>query len=259
MFKPHRLNVDKLHWQRDGRSVLNGIDAELRPGEMLGIIGPNGAGKSSLLRCMSGLEQQYSGAVIIDSNEIRQIQSLSLSKILAFLPQTREVQWPLSVKYLVELGRIPHQGFNRHLSDEDNAAVKMAMKSAEVMHLRDRPANQLSGGELARVLIARMLASQAGILLADEPTAALDPYHQWHVMELFKGHCQSGGSAVVVLHDLNLAQRFCDRLILLQHGRVVAVGAPSEVLRDDLLASVYGICVARSSDGSVISATGRID
>lgn len=258
MSKSYRMQVDKLHWLRDGRSVLNGIDIDLNAGELLGIIGPNGAGKSSLLRCMSGLEQHYTGAVSIDSDEIRHIKAADLAKILAFLPQSRDLQWPLSVKYLVELGRIPHQGFNRHLSDEDRQAVIQAMQSAEVEHLADRPANHLSGGELARVMMARMLASQADILLADEPTAALDPYHQLHVMELFKAHTQRQGSAVVVLHDLNLAQRFCDRLVLMQYGKVVAVGSPNQVLSDELLAKVYGISVSRNTDGEVVYAAGRI-
>jgi iron complex transport system ATP-binding protein len=161
---------------------------------------------------------------------------------MAYLSQEDQVQWPISVQELVALGRYPHRTpWAGGDGPADRAAVEQALRAADVWQLRGRRADQLSGGERARARLARVLAVQAPLILADEPVAALDPRHQLEVMTLLRAHCAAGGGAVVVLHDLTLASRFCDRLLLLDHGLPVAAGPVDAVLTTDNLARVYGV------------------
>jgi iron complex transport system ATP-binding protein len=160
---------------------------------------------------------------------------------MAYLPQNAEAHWPLGVARVIAMGRLPHLSYWQRPGAADREAIDVAVQLTEVEDLLDRVITTLSGGERMRVNLARLLASGAPLLLADEPIASLDPYHQFHVMEIFAQHARSGGTVLVVLHDLGYAARFCDRLVLLDHGKSVAQGAPADVLQPELLRQVYGV------------------
>ena len=251
MSKVPSLVCSNVGWRKSSRSLLDNINLELTESELVAVIGPNGAGKSSLMRAMMGLIPDMQGSVLLDGRELPRIDIKERAKLVAYMPQQQPVAWPLSVQHTVELGRLPHQGFRRRLNSCDVEVVTEAMQMADVAHLAERSVDTLSGGELSRVMIARLFAGRAPIILADEPIASLDPYHQLHIMELLQQHCQRGGSAMVVMHDLTMAARFCQRIVVMQNGRVVGNGAPEEVLSDELLANVYGVKVTRQ-DGMVI-------
>lgn len=251
------MSCHQLSWQIGERALLNDIDLTFHAGELVAIIGPNGAGKSSLLRALMGLQQGVTGQVELNGQVLASVAMSERAKQVAYMAQQSSVVWPLTVKHTVALGRLPHQGFRRRLSDEDRTVIDHAMQQADVAHLSERTIDTLSGGELSRVMIARLFAGQAPLILADEPIAALDPYHQLHVMELLQAHCRREGAALVVMHDLAMAARFCDRVVVMQKGRVVVNGHPREVLSDDLLARVYGVQVKRC-EGEIIPLA-RID
>jgi iron complex transport system ATP-binding protein len=225
----------------DERNILEAVGLQLERRELVGLIGPNGAGKTTLLRVLANLQMPRTGAVLLDGAPLSRIPAQQLARRVAYLAQGAPAHWPLRVDTVVALGRLPHLTWWQQPSAADLAIVERAMVQAEVDQLRERAITTLSGGERMRVLLARIFASEPELILADEPVAALDPYHQLHVMELLREHARGGGAVVAVLHDLNLAARFCDRLILLDRGRLVCAGRADEVLSEENLRSVYGI------------------
>ncbi len=234
-----------------GQPVLHDVDAELRPGEVLGIIGPNGAGKTTLLRVLAGLQKPHQGSVRYDGLTARELGRRALACRVAFLAQDGAAAWPLSVAAVVGLGRLPHRPPFGGESDADRTAVANAMALCDVTALAGRPLGTLSGGEGRRVLLARALAVEAAYLLADEPLAGLDPGHQLETLERLRTVAAAGAGVAVVLHDLSLAARFCDRLLLIHRGLRIAAGAPSEVLDDAMLADVFGVTALRGQrDGA---------
>ena len=256
------VTIRALHLSvRLGRHpAVSGVSAALEPGQLVGIIGPNGAGKSTLIRALLGLVRADGGAVSIDDTPIASLPRKDVARRVAYLPQGQTLHWPLMVERLVALGRMPHLGPLSRLSPEDEAMIDAALARADVLHLKGRIATELSGGERARVLLARALAVGAPALIADEPLAALDPGHQLDVMDLLKGEARAGSLVVTVLHDLGMAARYCDRLLLMDKGRLVADGKPMEVLTEQRLAEVYGISACIEADGEwpLILPTGRI-
>jgi iron complex transport system ATP-binding protein len=224
-----------------GRAVLSEVDVALRHGTLVGLIGPNGAGKTTLLRALAGLVQPEQGRVLLDGKPLDETPRKLRARRIAYLPQGQRVDWPLSVRRLVELGRLPHLEPWASPGGADRAAVEEALRATETEALSERAVTTLSGGERARVLLARCLAGDPGILLADEPVAGLDPYHALKVMELLSQRAAAGMAVLVVLHDLALAVRFCNELVLLSEGHVEASGAPLEVLSPARLARSYGI------------------
>ncbi len=225
------------------RVVLVDIDVTLRPGEVLGLIGPNGAGKTTLLRALASLIPA-SGSILLDGRPLAAHSPAERAQRIGFLPQDGGVAWALPVEALVALGRIPHTGPFRAFNATDRAAVAQALATLELEPLRQRPVTELSGGERARALLARVLAGEPAILLADEPVAGLDPAHQLRVMHELRRLATAGTAVVVVLHDLTLAARFCDRLLLIDRGRRLLDGAPLEVLGTPEAAASYGIRLA---------------
>jgi iron complex transport system ATP-binding protein len=245
------ISCHDLHVTLGRRPVLHGIDATLEGGALIGVIGPNGAGKSTLARTLLGLLAPTRGNVRIDGEDVRHITRGRMARTIAYLPQGQTLHWPLSVERLIALGRLPHLGPFSRIAAADDDAIERAIKLADVGSLRHRIASELSGGERARVLLARALAVEAPALIADEPLASLDPGHQIEVMELLKAQATSGKLVITVLHDLTMAARYCDRLLLLDGGKLVAEGSPSAVLTADRLAQVYGVQAWIGSAGDI--------
>jgi iron complex transport system ATP-binding protein len=232
-------------------TVLQAINVTVRTGEMIGLIGPNGSGKTTLLRILANLRAPDGGTVNYDGRSAADIGVRRLSQQIAYLAQGAEVHWPMQVEMLVGLGRLPYRRPMQGPSAGDRAAIERAMTACDVGAFRNRTMREVSGGERVRVLLARALAVEASLLLADEPIAALDPLHQLQIMELLRGTAREGRGVVVVLHDLALAARYCDRLILLAGGGILAEGKPADVLTDAHVASAYGVEVARGhKDGA---------
>jgi iron complex transport system ATP-binding protein len=243
------IRIEALDVALGDRRVLAGIDTEMTGGGLIGVIGPNGAGKSTLARAMLGLLKPLAGRVRLDGAEVATLRPADRAKAIAYLPQGQTLHWPLSVERLVALGRMPHLAPFSRLSTADTAAIEAAMAATGTLDLRTRDATELSGGERARVMLARALAVEAQALIADEPLASLDPSHQMEMMELLAERARAGTLVVVVLHDLTMAARFCDRLLLLSQGRLMADGSPDTVLTDAALAEVYGITAWRGAAG----------
>ena len=227
-----------------GRYLARDLSLRVAEGELVGFIGPNGAGKSTLVKAIAQL-LPHEGEIRLGGRPLSRVPARERATLLAYLGQDDRVQWPISVADLVALGRHPYRGgWWRGAgapSAADRRAIESAMRATDVWEMRDRSIDTLSGGERARARLARALAVEAPLLLADEPVAALDPRHQLEVMALLRAHCRRGASAIVVLHDLTLASRFCDRLLLLHQGRSVAFGSADEVLTDAHLRLAYGI------------------
>jgi iron complex transport system ATP-binding protein len=235
------LSIRGLGVDLGGRAVLRHIDLDARAGEVIGLLGPNGAGKSTLLRAICRLIPARAGEVALNGRRVDRMGGTERATSFAYLPQGQVLHWPLSVCRLVELGRLPRLGRLSRLGDADRAAVETAMSLADVAHLSERIATSLSGGERARTLLARALAVEAPVLLIDEPTASLDPYYALQVMQVMRRVAQDGRLVIAVTHDLGLAARFCDRIVLLNAGEKVADGPPAEVLTPRRLEAVYRV------------------
>jgi iron complex transport system ATP-binding protein len=236
-----RLSARAIRHAFQGREVLAGVDFELSGGEIVGLIGPNGAGKTTLLRVLAGLIEADEGEVSVDGTAIADLAPDARGRAISYLAQAGTSEWAVTVETLVGLGRIPHLGRFRGPGPADRDAVRRALGACDVAVLADRPVNRLSGGERARVMLARALAVEAPFLLADEPVAGLDPAHALDVMAVLAARARAGAGIVVVVHDLTIAARHCDRLVLMQEGRIVAEGSPEAVLNQSNLANVYGI------------------
>lgn len=224
------------------REVVRGVDLAVMPGEIVAVAGPNGAGKSTLLRALSGLLAPSAGNVLLDGRPLNQLDRRAIGRAIAYLPQERIVHWPLPVEEVVALGRLPHRTLPGAAEGEsDRSAIARAIRTMDLVALTRRPATELSGGELARVLLGRALAQEAQILLTDEPAAGLDPEHALRLFDTFKSLAAEGRAIVVVLHDLSLALRFCHRAILMKNGEMLASGLAADVLSEDNLSRAYGI------------------
>lgn len=235
------LRAEALSVRLAGAPVLRAVDAELAPGEVLGLVGPNGAGKTTLLRVMAGVLPCDEGRVSLDGRPLDSYERRALARALSYLPQGGTTHWAVSVETLVMMGRLPHLPAWQGPSPRDREAVQRALREVDVDYLARRPVTQLSGGERARVLLARALAGEPRVLLADEPVAGLDPYHRLEVMEHLCRLADEGKAVAVVLHDLSLAMRFCHRVLLLDAGRVVCEGPPESVFDASCLAQVYRV------------------
>jgi iron complex transport system ATP-binding protein len=247
-----RLEILSLSVDLGARHALQDIDLSLEPGCLTVLIGPNGAGKTTLLRAMAGLVRPSAGDVVLDGVPIARMPASERARAIAYLPQGGGVAWPLPVASVVALGRLPHGEEPDHLPAGGRTAVDAALWSVGLEGFETRPATSLSGGERARMLLARALATQAPVLLADEPVAALDPRHQLIVLGVLKAQARMGATVVAILHDLNLAARFADRIVLLDQGKIEASGSPQTVMTEARLAASFGIRARIGTEGGHI-------
>lgn len=241
------LAAESVSWSAGGRLVIDGVSLVVADGATLGLLGPNGAGKSSLLRLLAGLRRADGGAVLLDGRPLADIRRRAVAQRIAVVEQQVSTDLDLTVEQIVRLGRIPHRGIWSGNADADDRAVERALEQTETTAMRDRDWRTLSGGEQQRVQIARALAQEPRELLLDEPTNHLDIRHQFELLALIRA---LPVTAVVTLHDLTLAALFCDRLVVLDQGRVVAAGTPAEVLTAELISSVYGVAARVTPDGA---------
>jgi iron complex transport system ATP-binding protein len=233
--------VESVGLRLGARDVLHDVSLEIAAGDVVALVGPNGAGKSSLIKVLAGLLAATRGSVFFDGKRLGEMPVADRARAIAYLPQARDIHWPLAVRDIVALGRLPHQMAGMTTIADDRAAITAAMMQMDVTAHQDRPVLELSGGEQARVLMARALAQESRLLLADEPTAGLDLAHQLALMDVFCARAEVGGASVVALHDLALAARVADRVVLMTEGRIVAAGSPDEVLTEALIGRVFGV------------------
>ncbi|OWK29617.1 ABC transporter ATP-binding protein [Sphingomonas mucosissima] len=236
------------------RTVLRDVSAAFEPGRVTVVLGANGAGKSTLLRAAAALVPIQAGAVTIDGGDVARLPPRERAGTIGYLPQDAVVHWNMQVRDLVALGRLPH-------GDAGADAIEQALAATRTLDLADRSARNLSGGERARVLLARVLAGEPRWLLADEPLASLDPQHQLETLELLRNAAMAGMGVVIVLHDLTLAAAIADDVLLLKDGQVLAQGPAEAVMTPDHLAAAYGVrvdMVVRSDGRRIILPLGPV-
>jgi iron complex transport system ATP-binding protein len=229
-----------------GRAVLHDVSLSLSPGHLVALVGPNGAGKTTLLRALAGLVPAQ-GSVQVGGDALSSLPLRERARRFAYLPQGHLVHWPLPARDIVALGRYPHGATDpARLAQKDTDAVLRAMQAADVVDLGERRVTELSGGERSRVALARVFAVEAPVILADEPTSSLDPRHQIDVMKTLRGAADKGTLVIVVTHDLGLAARFADIVLVLSDGRLVSQGAATEALSERVMAEVFRIRAYRT-------------
>ena len=224
-----------LSFAYDGRQVLSGVDVSLAPSELVALVGPNGAGKSTLLRVLLGLLPARAGGVSLLGRPLAELSRREIARHIAFLPQETHSDFAFTVRELVAMGRMPHLGRFQPEGRSDVVAVQSALDRTGTAAFVDRLASELSGGERQRVLLARAIAQTTDVLLLDEPTSSLDVAHQLEIIRLLRDLAQEGKAVAIALHDLSLAARFADRVIVLSGGKVAAQGAPRDVITAELL------------------------
>lgn len=239
-----KLNIDGITFYFDNTKALDDVTFEVNEGEVIGVIGPNGSGKTTLLRCINLALKPKMGTVFIDGENILKLDRKDIAKNIGVVPQNSTIHFPFTVFDVVLMGRTPHLGRLDRETSNDIKIAKNAMKITNTQHLSDRLIDEVSGGEKQRVIIARALTQEPKILLLDEPTLHLDINHQLEVLELVKKLARKNKLIVVLVsHDLNLANRYCDNLMLLNSGKIYSIGKPQEVLTQDNIKKVYNIDV----------------
>ena len=234
------LSLQNVSIVIDGRAIIEGLSLDLPSGTLVGVIGPNGAGKTTLAKTIVGLVTPTTGTIDLLKRPLEDYSNLERAKVISYLPQDAPAHWPITVEEIVALGRFAYQG-SKESKQDLNQAVEDALRTADALELKNRAISSISGGEYARVMLARTLVANAPIMLVDEPIASLDPYHQIHVMEILRQYADKKMTVVAILHDLTLAGRFCDRLILMKQGKIIGDGSPNEILRQDVLEDAYEI------------------
>ncbi|HUF52184.1 MAG TPA: ABC transporter ATP-binding protein [Dehalococcoidia bacterium] len=224
--------------------ALRGVDIAVRTGELLGLVGPNGSGKTTLVRALTGVVRPHAGSVRLGGVDIASLKAAEIARRVAVVPQDPQLPPTFRALDCVLMGRTPHLRLLEQEGPADIEIARRAMAATETWELGERPVGELSGGERQRVIVARALAQETPVLLLDEPTAHLDIGHQGAVLDLMRGFTRRDGKAVLaVVHDLTLAAHYCDRIVVLKDGRVIAEGVPADVLTADILREVYGVPV----------------
>lgn len=238
------LKIQNLSFSYSSLPFLENITLYIEPGENVGIIGPNGSGKSTLVKLIAGILEPSAGQIYINQQQLADLQRKSAARLMAYVPQTVEVSFNFLVNDVVAMGRFPHAETLLIKDKNYNNAVNSAIAKMNLEEMRYRPFSDLSGGEKQRTVIASALAQESNLLLLDEPTSALDLKHQQEIYNLLRHQCREEKKTVIVVtHDINLAAQFCDRLILLNHGKIIKDGSPGEVLKFQIIQDVYGVNV----------------
>jgi iron complex transport system ATP-binding protein len=245
------LVFDRVSVSHSQRAVLRNVSFTLPAGALTAILGPNGAGKSTLLRTALGLMKPMQGCVTLDGVDPAHLSPIVRARRVAYLPQTRPLAWPMKVRDVVALGRFAYGAAPQRLSRTDEAAIQRALGACDLEALCDRAADTLSGGEMARMHVARAFAAEAAMILADEPGAALDPRHAFAVMQNLRAFCRAGGNALVVTHDVSLAAQTADRVLVVCEGALLADGAPKDAMTPDIMAGAFGVGVEWGAQGAI--------
>ncbi|WP_051412082.1 heme ABC transporter ATP-binding protein [Halonatronum saccharophilum] len=234
------VEVEDLTFSYGEEKILRGVNFKVSKGEIFGIIGPNGSGKSTLLKLLARGMKGYKGKISLLAKDLNFYKQKDLAKRVGVLPQRTEVSFNLSVEEVVEMGRHPYVSRWRGMREEDMDIVLQSLETTNTLSLKDKSINDISGGERQRVLLARVLAQGPNLLLLDEPTSALDINYQLEIFSLLKKLKSEGRTIIIILHDLNLASNFCDRVLLLDKGNVKSIGEPKKVITSDNIKDVYG-------------------
>ncbi|PKP58714.1 MAG: ABC transporter [Candidatus Altiarchaeales archaeon HGW-Altiarchaeales-1] len=242
-----KIVVNDLHFKYNNTKIIDGITFKLEDGKFYGIIGPNGAGKTTLLKLMSKILKPAKGEIFIGNKNIAEISYAEIAKVIAYVPQNSSF-YPFSVFDYVMLGRIPYLKRLQKESKKDREIVENGLKFTDTLKFKDKSITEISGGEKQRAVIAKALAQEPKILFADEPISQLDIKYQIETLKIFKQLTKQGIMVVCALHDLNLAAMFCDFLILMDEGKILATGNPEEVLTEENIKNVYGIDVEIKRD-----------
>ncbi|WP_026917674.1 heme ABC transporter ATP-binding protein [Gordonia shandongensis] len=232
-----RLIAEDIEIRLGGREILHGIDLAAEPGQILALVGPNGCGKSTLLSVLSGIRAPDRGSVRVDGLDVRRTDSRTLARARALVTQQNRIDTPFSVREIVEMGRYPWTRTND--ARKSTEIIDAAIDECDLGSLSDRPFSQLSGGQQARVSLARALAQNAPVLLLDEPTAALDIGHTEQVLTILRRRARAGATVVLVVHDLSLTAAYADRVAVMKEGRILATGPVPEVMTPGLLSQTY--------------------
>ena len=261
--RPQAISAQNLSYRIQAETLLDSVDLHADQGQLVGLIGPNGAGKSTLLRAISGILNYREGTVRLDGDDLKSLSSRDIAAGLALIPQIAPYTHGFTSMELVLMGRYPHLGRFQIEGKEDDRIARDAMRLTRTEQFADRTLDTLSGGERQRVFVSRALAQQPRVLLLDEPTSNLDVLHQLKVLDLVRQLIDDGLTAVAAIHDLNMAARYCDRLVLLKNGRVLAEGSPEEVLVPETIRSAFGVRAAvyrdAMTDSLAISVIGPAD
>ena len=245
-----KLKIKDVVFAYSSVPVLDSICLELAPAEVLGIVGPNGAGKSTLIRCIDNILRPQRGSIFLDGREIRKMSRMEIARRIGYVPQSSAHTFPTTVFDAVLMGRRPHTSWRS--SEQDVDKVVEILELLEIADFALRDFSELSGGEQQKVLLARALAQEADVLLLDEPTANLDIRHQLEVMDIIKNLVREWGvSAVMAIHDLNLASRYADRVVMLNGGKILAAGDPVSVFTPENIAHVYGVEALVKNEGGI--------
>ncbi len=241
----HRpVSAKDLHYEVDAQTLLDCVDLSAERGQLVGLIGPNGAGKTTLLRVIAGILSYSEGVVLLEGSDLKHATPRDIARALAIVPQIAPYTQGFTALELVLMGRYPHMGRLQIEGKQDNLIAREAMRLTETEQFTDRTLDTLSGGERQRIFVSRALAQQPRVLLLDEPTSNLDILHQLKVIGLVRKLVDGGLTAIAAIHDLQLAARYCDRLVLMKAGRVLAQGSPEDVLTPDTIASSFGVNVS---------------
>ena len=240
----HAVSAEGLHYEVDAKSLLDGVDLHIERGQFVGLIGPNGAGKTMLLRAIAGVLRYSEGVVLLDGTDIKNSSPREVARTMALVPQVAPYTQGFTALELVLMGRYPHMSRFQIEGREDNLIARNAMRLTETEQFTDRTLDTLSGGERQRIFVSRALAQQPHVLLLDEPTSNLDILHQLKVISLVRKMVDDGLTAIAAIHDLQMAARYCDRLVLMKNGKILAKGSPEEVLTPETIQVSFGVKAA---------------
>jgi len=244
------LKLDNIHFSIDEKEILHGISSRFEPSKIHGIIGPNGSGKSTLLKNICRIWEPQTGTVFINDRDYRTISRRELSRIVTLVPQNISIAFPISVYDVVSMGRYPHLGRFQPLKKRDKEVIEWALKETHTHDLKDRNINELSGGEAQLSILARALATEASLILLDEPVSELDIKHTLPIMDLLVTMKGQGKTILVSIHDLNLARRYCDTISIIDQGEVFFAGPPSDAFSQENIKEVFHVNITEIKSDS---------